>query len=177
MDTKDLLLGILGLLLGSSVLVAFISNAVKRELKHKELIAGATKSALRRAEMYYRIRRRTNSKEDLQRIRDEFHDIQQENDYYIALLSIESKWHGNRYQLFLSAIKKESADKIRQAWKSKTFGPSIEIESSECPQVNELTQRFTKDSRRLMNPFSRPFMRLRDSSLVQKALPVSAYDK
>lgn len=172
----DVVLKLTGILLGSSLLGVFITNALKRELKHKELIAGATRSALRRAEMYYRVRRRTNDPADLRAIRDEFHDIQQENDYYQALLSIESKWHGDRYGLLITAIEQVSGTKIAAAWRLRQHGPNIQISASDCPQVNKYAKQFAKDSRLLLNPFGRIWMSFRDSALIKKIFPIGAYD-
>jgi len=178
---NDLTLAVklLAAVIGSSVLVALVKNSQETERKHKELIASASKSVLKRVEMYYRIRRRTTQREDVISIRNLFHDVQEENEYYKTLLSIESKWHGERYALYITAIQKLTATQTQQAWKQKPFGPNAEIGPQDRPnhkRINELSMQFAKDSRRLTNPFMRIWMRLRDSWLVTRVWKVTAYE-
>jgi hypothetical protein len=173
----ETLLLLLGLLAGSSVLGIFLNGSYKRERAHKQLIANAMKSALRRVEMFYRIRRRIGgSKEDLQSIRDDFHDIQQENDYYKALLAVESRWHGERYVLFIDALQRETGPKIQEAWKLKKTGPQVSIAAKDLPDVKRYEAQFAKDSRRLLNPLMRSWMWCRDSRLITWLFPIKVYN-
>jgi uncharacterized protein with PIN domain len=169
---------LLAALVGSSVLVALMKNSQENERKHKEIIANASKSVLKRVEMYYRIRRRTNQRDDVINIRNIFHEIQEENEYYKTLLVSESKWHGERYSLYITAIQKLTASETQKAWKQKPFGPSAEIGPKDRPdykRINELSMQFAKDSRRLTNPFMRILMRVRDSWLVTRVWKITAY--
>jgi hypothetical protein len=170
---------VVSFLLGSAVIAAIINNNQVRATQHKELIAAASKSVFRRVEMYYRICRRTNEVSDLIKIRDMFHQIQEENEYYRTLLVIESKWHGERYALYINAIRKLTEQQTREAWKQKTFGPNVEVKKEHrldhC-KINELSMQFAKDSRRLMNPFMRVLMRIRDSKLVTHIWKVNVYE-
>lgn len=134
---------------------------------------------LKRVEMYYRIRRRTKDAQDVIMIRNMFHSIQEENEYYKTLLISESKWHGERYTLYISAIQKLTADQTRDAWKQRPFGPDAEITIEDRPdhkRINELSVQFAKDSRRLMNPILRILMRIRDSWLIRRIWKVSVYE-
>ena len=169
----------LSLLAGSSALVAFVKNSQLNKKAHKELVSEASKSVLKRVEMYYRIRRRTKSPEDLITIRNSFHQIQEENEYYKTLLMSESKWHGERYQMYITAIQKLTGDYIRNAWAKKPFGPAVEIKADERPdhaKINRLANQFSKDCRRLMSRTMRILMRLRDSGLVKKFWAIKVYD-
>lgn len=154
MDT-GVILNIIVLLLGSSVIGALLSNLNATRLKRKELIAGATKSALRRVEMYYRVLRRNDTAEDAKQIRDTFHDIQEENEYYKSLLSIESVWLGAAYGDFIAALKRETMPLIQQAWDDKPFGAGAQLQNVKHPEVKSYVDRFALDSKRLFNPIMR----------------------
>lgn len=170
---------LLAAVMGSSVLVALIKNSQKNNLKHKEIISEASKSVLKRVEMYYRIRRRTRDTADIITIRNTFHQIQEENEYYKTLLITQSKWHGERYEAYITAIQRLTGDYTRKAWKQKPFGPNAEIKPEDRPdhnRINELARQFAKDSRRLMNPLMRVCMRIRDSRLVKKVWKVTVYE-
>jgi hypothetical protein len=170
---------LLAALIGSSVLVALVKNSQENERKHKELIASASKSVFKRVEMYYRIRRRTTNREDIIDIRNHFHDIQEENEYYKTLLVTESKWHGGRYALYITAIRKLTATQTEQAWTQRPFGPNATVSPQDRPnhaRINELSMQFAKDSRRLANPFMRIWMRLRDSWIVTRIWKITVYE-
>lgn len=172
-------INILSALLGSSLLVAILNNSRKASIEHKKLIAEASKSVLKRVEMYYRIRRRTKLIDDTITIRNMFHQIQEENEYFKILLICESKWHGGRYSLYISAIQKLTYEQTQKAWKQKPFGPDAEIDSKHRPnhkRINELSFQFAKDTRRLMNPIMRILMRIRDSWLVKKIWKITVYE-
>ena len=172
-------LNILSLLLGSSLLVAVLNNSRKASVKHKKLVAEASKSVTKRVEIYYRIRRRTKDSDDVRAIRNLIHQTQEENAYYKNLLISESKWHGERYVLYISAVQKLTADSMRDAWKQRPFGPDVTIKPDEQPnikRINELSLQFAKDTRRLMNPVMRIIMRLRDSWLIAKFWKITAYE-
>lgn len=166
-------------LLGSAVLAAVVKNSQAQATKHKELVAAASKSVFKRVEMYYRIRRRTKDTADIIKIRDRFHQIQEENEYYRVLLAAESKWHGERYALYISAIKKLTEQETQEAWQQKPFGPDAEVKPEHRPdhkKIDELSMQFAKDSRRLMNPFMRIWMRIRDSWLLTRVWKITAYE-
>jgi len=165
--------------LGSSVLASVVKNSQAQSIKHMELVAVASKSVYKRVEMYYRIRRRTNDEADVISIRDQFHQVQEENEYYRVLLSIESKWHGERYGLYIKAIKALTRQQTQDAWKQTPFGPDAEVRPEHRPnhlRIEKLSRQFAKDSRRLMNPFMRTLMRCRDSWIVQKVWKVKVYE-
>lgn len=170
---------VLSLILGSSLLVALVKNAQSKSTEHKKLVAEASKSVFKRVEMYYRIRRRTKDKDDVVSIRNLFHQIQEENEYFKTLLISESKWHGERYALYISAIQKLTAEETRKAWKQRPFGPDAEVQPEHRPdhlQINQLSLQFAKDTRRLMNPIMRIAMRFRDSWLIKKFWRIRVYD-
>lgn len=163
MPDKDPWLVIIGIIAGSSLLAAFATNWQGARQHRKEVVAGATKSALKRVEMYYRLKRRVPSGDDDVNIRDALHDVQEENDYYVALLSIEAPWLGNSYRNFLTAIKRELETYMREAWLEKGKGPSVQITKKERPNVGRYVDIFTADSKRLFNPLMRIWMRIRYS--------------
>jgi hypothetical protein len=148
-------------LLGSAVVGTLLSNFHSARLKRKELVAAATKSALRRVEMYYRVLRRTKQEEDSVAIRDIFHEVQEENDYYRSLLSIESVWLGEAYRRFIAALKRETMPKIQNAWDIEPLGPGAKLQNVSHPDVQLLIDQFTKDSKRFFNPLMRFLMRIR----------------
>jgi hypothetical protein len=154
---------IIGVIAGSSLLAAFATNWQGARQQRKEVVAGATKSALKRVEMYYRLKRRLPSGEDNVAIRDALHDVQEENDYYCALLSIEAPWLGMSYRNFLTAIKRELEPFMHEAWLEKSKGPSVQITKKERPNIGLYVDIFTTDSKRLFNPIMRPLMRIRYS--------------
>jgi hypothetical protein len=166
-------------LLSSAVLAAVVKNSQAQATKHKELVAAASKSVFKRVEMYYRIRRRTKDTADVIKIRDMFHQIQEENEYFRVLLVAESKWHGERYALYIKAIRQLTQQPTREAWKQKPFGPDAEVKSEHRPnhaRIEELSMQFAKDSRYLMNPIMRGWMRLRDSWLITRIWKVTVYE-
>ena len=178
-DNLTLAVNMLSVLLGSSLLVAVVNNSHKVSVDHKKLVAEASKSVLKRVEMYYRIRRRTKNIDDIIIIRNMFHQVQEENEFYKTLLISESKWHGERYAMYISVIQKLTANQTRDAWRQRPFGPDAEIKPVHRPnhqRIDELSLQFAKDTRRLMNPFMRIFMRLRDSWLVKKLWKISVYE-
>lgn len=156
--------GVIAILAGSSLLAAFASNWQKARQHRKEIVAGASMSALRRVEMYYRVRRRRATNEDDAKLRDMFHEIQEENDHYITLLDIEAPWLGDAYRRYLCAMKIELQPFMTKAWAAnKAGGPDIQIADEDRPDVDRLVRRFSKDGRRLFNPVMRPMARLRYS--------------
>lgn len=95
------------------------------------------------------------------------------------MLTIESKWHGGRYTLYIQAVKELTEQQIQEAWEQQSFGPNTEIEPENKPnhaQIDKLSTQFAKDSRRLMNPLMRSWMRLRDSWLVTRIWRITVYD-
>jgi hypothetical protein len=178
-STLELMVTLLIGVIGSSVLAAVVKNSQLQSSKHRELVAAASKSVYMRVEMYYRIRRRTKDAADVIAIRNAFHQIQEENEYYRALLATESKWHGERYGLYIKAIKKLTEQQTQDAWKQRPFGPDAQIKSENRPnhqRINELSMQFAKDSRRLMNPVMRPWMRIRDSWVVTRLWKIRVYE-
>ena len=156
--------GVIAVLAGSSLLAAFAENWQSARLKRKEIVAGASKSALRRVEMYYRVRRRRTTGEDDVVLRDLFHDIQEENDHYITLLDMEAPWLGDAYRRYLRAMKTELQPFMTKAWAAgKAGGPDIQLANEDKPDVDRLVRRFSKDGRRLFNPIMRPVARARYS--------------
>lgn len=154
----------IGIVAGSTLLGAFATNWQAARQKRKEMVAGATKSALRRVEMYYRVRRRRADKSDDIVLRDMFHDIQEENDYYIALLEMESPWLGDAYRRFLTALKLELQPFMTSAWKpAESGGPDVQLLTESKPDVDRLVRCFAKDGRRLFNPTMRTIARVRFS--------------
>lgn len=175
----EILVTLLVGVIGSSVLAAVVKNSQVQSSKHKELVAAASKSVYKRVEMYYRIRRRTKDSADVIAIRNTFHLIQEENEYYRVLLTTESKWHGERYSLYIKAIKKLTVQQTQDAWKQKPYGPDAQVKQEDRPnhnRIDELSMQFAKDSRRLMNPIMRPFMRIRDSWLLVKIWKIKVYE-
>lgn len=158
----------IGLLAGSAVVSALVGGVISNwhsyRLKRKELIASATRSALARVEMYYRIRRRTDDRSDQIKIRDSFHSIQADNDYYISLLYSESPWLGDTYVMFIAALKKETMPLLQQAWDESPMGPSAKLENTIKPNhvlIEKYRNQFATDSKRYFNPLARSWMWLR----------------
>lgn len=154
-DSLVIVAGAIGAIVG-----ALAANWQKARHYRKEAVAAATKSALRRVEMYYRVRRRTGEKTDDVSLRDLFHEVQEDNDYYIALLGIMSPWLGESYGQFIKALQAELKPFMGSALKDVRLGPLGAMGNVPKPQVHELIKQFTKDSRRFFNPLMRPFMRL-----------------
>ena len=157
---SNLTIAVASAVIGSALLAAFVANWQKSRQYRKETVAAATKSALRRVEMYYRIRRRTGEKSDDVSLRDLFHDVQEDNDYYIALLDIMSPWLGESYRQFIRALQAELKPFMNSALKAERLDPLGVIGDEPRPKVNELVKSFSKDSRRFFNPLMRPLMRL-----------------
>jgi hypothetical protein len=151
---------VIAVIAGSSLLAAFAGNWQSARQHRKEIVAGATRSALRRKEMYYRVRRRRDSGEDDVTLRDLFHDIQEENDQYITLLDIEAPWLGDAYRRFLTALKAELQPFMTQVWApKKAGGADVQLLKEDQPEVDRLVRLFAQDGRRLFNPLMRPIMR------------------
>lgn len=145
---QDVLLQIITILLGSSILATIFAGHFKRETEKRKIVAEATKSALSRVEMYYRVRRRFENKEDETSIRDKFHSIQEENDYYKSLLLAESQWFGVCYAKFLQCVKDATNKKINQAWQKAGEGPGAVLDGDDHIIIANLTNKFAKDSKK-----------------------------
>lgn len=153
---------VITVLAGSSLLTAFAGNWQGTRQHRKEIVAGAIRSALRRKEMYYRVRRRRSTGEDNVTLRDLFHDVQEENDQYISLLDIESVWLGDSYRRFITKLKTELQPFMASAWSTKKAGGAvIQLRNENQPELDHLVKLFVKDGRRLFNPIVRTIMRAR----------------
>lgn len=146
-DINGILLGAVTVFAGSSVLAAVASNWQESRLKRKAMVADAIQSALKRVEMYYRVRRRSPDKSDDVALRDRFHTIQEDNDHHAALLAMESPWAGFAYRKFLNALKKELAPHMASAWQQNGGGPNVQLRSDDRPDVDIVPTRPTEDSR------------------------------
>lgn len=158
---NELLITILTIVTGSSLLAAFASNWQQARQARKKIVASATLSALKRVEMYYRVRRRIAGDAEDTKLRDQFHDIQEENDLYTAQLDMEAPWLGFAYRRFLGALKRKLAPFMGKAWANPGGGPNVQLISEDRPDINKYVDLFAKDGRRLFNPFMRPLMRVR----------------
>lgn len=149
---------------GTAFVGSLASNWQSARQHRKEIVAGATRSALRRKEMYYRVRRRRSGGEDDVALRDLFHDIQEENDQFTSQLDIEAPWLGDAYRRFLSALRAELQPFMTKAWAAnKAGGADVQLAGEDQPNVDHLVRMFAQDGRRLFNPFMRPLMRARYS--------------
>lgn len=173
-NMNDTLLTILTVIVGSSLLAALASNWQVSRLKRKAMIADAIQSALKRVEMYYRVRRRNPDKSDDIQLRDRFHQIQEDNDHHTALLEMESPWAGYAYRKFLDALKRTLAPHMKKAWENPGSGPNVQLQAEDRPNVDRYVRLFTRDGRRLMNPFMRPVMRVH--YWLRKLLKENPYD-
>lgn len=152
----------LAAILGSALLASFATNWQMSRQRRKEIVAAATKSALKRVEMYYRILRRDGTNEDSVAIRDLFHTIQENNDYYESLLNTETVWLGYAYGRFITELKRETMPSIQKAWDGKAYGPGAKLQgltTLDNDRIKHLTRTFNNDSRRLFNPIMRIAMR------------------
>ena len=159
-NSNDILIGALTVVVSSSVLGAIASNWQESRLKRKAMVADAIQSALKRVEMYYRVRRRNPDESDDIQLRDRFHQIQENNDHHTALLEMESPWAGYAYRKFLGALKRTLAPYMAKAWENPGGGPNTQLQGEDRPNVDKYVQLFTRDGRRLMNPLMRPIMRV-----------------
>lgn len=152
---------LIAILAGSSVLAAIASNRQKIHQHRKEVIAAASKSALKRVEMYYRLRRRNKDGSEDSKLRDLFHDIQEENDYYMGVLEMEAPWLGESYEKLLSSIEQLIQPFITKAWVDGADGADAQLSGEIQPETKRLMKVFTRDSRRLFNPLMRPLIRIK----------------
>ena len=102
---------------------ALVTHRREIRFKRKDLVASAYKTVIARVEMLYRIRRRSsdpNHKEsDAMRIRDKFHEIQEDTEYYATMLSLECEKLGKKYEDFVTATKEQTSEEMKSAWSSK----------------------------------------------------------
>ena len=173
-DVTNILLATITLIAGSSFLAAIASNWQISRSKRKKMVADAIQSALKRVEMYYRVRRRKADGSDDARLRDLFHDIQEDNDHKLALLDMESPWIGAAYRSFLGALKRELAPFMKAAWSRDGDGADVQLRPESRPDVDKYVRLFSRDARRLFNPFMRPAMRVRYS--IRKLIKDNPYD-
>lgn len=157
---------IVPLVLSSSLIATIINHFIvghrDGRKERKELIAKASASVLRRVELCYRIRRRTDG-EDAE-IKNLAHEIQEENEYYRCLLRVESKWYGDRYSLYLESVKELTGESMNKAWK-KQGDPSVDMEDDiklNHRKLNRLAKQFSLDSRRFLHPVRRFLTAVRD---------------
>lgn len=161
--------------LSSSLISAIVTQLIishrDNKYKRKELLAKAQASILKRVELCYRIRRRSDN-EDID-IKNRIHDNHEENMYYRSLLSTESIWYGNRYALYLNSINMLTSDAMYEAWQ-KPGNCSIKMEKEiilDHERIDELSRQFSKDSRRFLFFPTRIWMSIHD-----KVFGVKKYD-
>jgi hypothetical protein len=103
----------------ATLLVALGGAIGKDRSRRRETHAAAVRTLLAWHEMPYQIRRRLNDEdEEISRLRDLGHALQQDLAYYEALLTSENAHLGRAYIDAKAAIKGATCDVIAEAWRA-----------------------------------------------------------
>ena len=113
----------------ATLLVALGGAIGKDRSRRRENHAAAVRSLLAWHELPYQIRRRLNDEyEEIARLRDLGHALQQDLTYYEALLTSENPHLGRAYTDAKAAIKEATSDAIAEAWQSPPAdGPTGQV--------------------------------------------------
>lgn len=104
----------------TATLLVAIGGAVARERRRRrEMYAGAVRVLIGWIEYPYQVRRRTSDDaEELGRLRDIGHELQQDLAYQQALLTGDSKNLGDLYGAVVARVKAQTAPWLAEAWRS-----------------------------------------------------------
>lgn len=164
--SKTFITSVLTPLVTGSLAAALVGYLKADRLRCKKLVAEAYKTALARAEMVYRIRRRSADPalraQDELAIRDEMHRIQEQTDYYLGLMAIESRWFSKSYNKFVRAVISETWPLLQEAWERDPVGPGVRLESDKHPNLADAKREFLHDAAHFFNPIMRMWRRIRD---------------
>jgi hypothetical protein len=139
-------------LLSGAIIGALITNVQKTRMERRKDVANAIKTAQRRVEMYHRMRRRRpGSEEDDLAIRDAFHDIQEQTDYYRALLGSYAPWLGQAYEDLTADLRTKMSSFMNVAANETPVGPVGRLGGEPLPDVSHVIQAFIRKSNRLFN--------------------------
>lgn len=107
----------------ATLLVALGGAIGKDRSRRRENHAAAVRALFAWHELPYQIRRRLNDEdEEIARLRDLGHALQQDLAYYEALLTSENAHLGRAYTDAKAAIKEATRDVIAEAWQSPPAG-------------------------------------------------------
>lgn len=135
-------------LVASGILTLFLTKYFERVQERRELFANAYKTILAWREMLYRVRRRENTKEQNRELRDRFHLLQEEIDFYQGMISVESEALGRSYSKLVLVVKTETRELIQKAWdKPIQQTASSEQDSNTNQKINEAAESFLSDVR------------------------------
>lgn len=104
----------------ATLLVAVGGALAKERSRRREMYANAVRALIGWAEYPYQIRRRTSDNVDeLARLRDCGHDLQQDLEYFSSVLSADKPFLGDLYTDVAARIKRRTGPWIQQAWESQ----------------------------------------------------------
>lgn len=117
---------------GGAVTAAALSFALSRwndrTTRRREGYAAATRQLVAFLEYPYRIRRRTSdSPEELTRLANLGHDIQEALQYYETWIAAENRWVGGVFREVRSALSSEVGPCCNEAWATKPVSSGAEM--------------------------------------------------
>lgn len=102
-----------------TLLVALGGAAARERRRRREMYAGAVRVLIGWIEYPYQVRRRTSDDaEELGRLRDIGHELQQDLAYQQALLTGDSKSLGDLFGAVVARVKAQTAPWLAEAWRS-----------------------------------------------------------
>lgn len=129
----------------------------ERRDERRKLFAQACQSVLAWQEMLYRVRRRAPGLEVERQLVDRFHEIQEDLNYYQAIISSESKSLGKSYQQLVKAVKRDNVTLIQEAWEARLRRPKDGTPTTDShPHANAHADLFLADTRRWMSWWQLP---------------------
>jgi hypothetical protein len=134
------------------VLAALAAYLASKRERRRVLYSEATKAALAWKEMLYRVRRRRNGQE--QALVDQFHEIQNQINYYHAWVGSESAYIQHSYDRLVAGIKAATGRLISEAWAEAVRPlPANATPGDEHPDLTPLVDRFLRDVRSQLSPW------------------------
>lgn len=103
----------------ATLLVALGGAIAKDRARRREIHASAARTLIGWNELPYQIRRRLSDNEnEIGRLRDLAHSLQQDISYYDTLLTSEGRALGKAYSEATKAVKLRTKDSIAEAWQT-----------------------------------------------------------
>ncbi|SHV15081.1 Uncharacterised protein [Mycobacteroides abscessus subsp. abscessus] len=139
-----------GVATSSAVVVALLSAFIARIFvgrdRRRQMYGEAFRAGLEWREMLYRVRRRANTADSDQRIKDKFHDLQERLAFHEGWIGSESKYMRRSYCKFVKGVRDEMQPLIQDAWRVEGAPGNAEDDDSH-PKIGNLIDAYLRDVR------------------------------
>jgi hypothetical protein len=134
-----------------AVLGALAAYFAAKRQQRRATYSEAVRAATAWKELLYRVRRRQEGQAGA--IVELFHEAQDSLSYYEAWIGAESKYMARSYKRLVAAVKHQTEDPIRNAWRQKLRPlPGDAVPEDVHPDVGGAVSAFLKDLRSHLSP-------------------------